>query len=210
MASRKPKSPAADGAASSSADPIDAALTLAAHKGWAGTTMADIAAACGLTLAELQSRFASRAALLDAFARRCDTAMLQAAQDEAGQGSVRDRLFAVVMARLDAMTSHKAGLRRIAADMPRSPDQVLASVCAARRSLDWMLDLAGAQAPWPLAAARRAALGLVWLDVVRAWFRDDSADLAKTMAVLDTRLASLERLVGRFQPKSSTEQAMSA
>jgi ubiquinone biosynthesis protein COQ9 len=192
------------------AEPIDAALTLAAQQGWAGTTMADIAAACGLTLADLQTRFASRAALLDGFARRCDTAMLKATQDEAGQGSVRDRLFAVVMARLDAMAPHKAGLRRIAADLPRSPDQALASACAARRSLDWMLDLAGAQAPWPLGAVHRAALGLVWLDVLRTWFRDDSADLATTMAVLDKRLAGLERLAGRFRGKASAEEAQPA
>ena len=50
---------------------------------------------------------------------------------------------------------------------------------------------------WPgLKGARLLGLGLagVWLATIRAWARDDSADMAATMAALDNALDRAERI----------------
>ncbi len=51
---------------------IDATLELAAIEGWSGLSMAQIAEAAGLTLAELHASFPSKGCLLEAFIRRVD------------------------------------------------------------------------------------------------------------------------------------------
>jgi rpsU-divergently transcribed protein len=179
-------------------DVVAAALELAAQQGWRHTTMADIAAAAGLPVVELLGLYPSRGAILRELSRRADVAMTRAAEGEADTASVRERLFAMVMARFDALLPHRAGLLRIAGDALYDPCAPLAASRALRRSLDWMLELAGVPATGLQGLLKRKALALVYADVLRVWLRDDSADMAKTMAALDKRLAQVEGLARRF------------
>ncbi len=176
---------------------MEAALRLAALQGWRGTTMVEIAAEAGVTLAEARRAFASKEALLAAFFARIDEAMLEGLDQAGGDEPVRDRLFDVIMRRFDAMAPYKDGIRAAVRDLLREP---LGLVCLAagpiRRSLDWILAGAGVD-PWgPLQPLQRKGLGLVYLATLRAWFQDDSADLARTMAALDKGLARLEAVLG--------------
>jgi hypothetical protein len=109
-------------------------------------------------------------------------------------GAARDRLFDVLMRRLDAMQPNRAGILRFLRDMRRDPS--LAALLGPQLSLSmrWMLDAAeiGGEA-----CRRRAlALGLVgvWLAAVRAWAEDDSEDLGATMAALDRALDRAEQV----------------
>jgi AcrR family transcriptional regulator len=175
----------------------EAALRLAALQGWRGTTMVEIAAEAGVTLAEARGAFASKEALLAAFFARIDQTMLEGLERSDGDEPIRDRLFDVVMCRFDAMAPYKAGIRAVVRDLVREP-LMLACFAAGpiRRSLEWMLAGAGVD-PWgPLQPLQLKGLGLVYLATLRAWFRDDSADLAQTMAALDKGLARVEAVLG--------------
>ncbi|MDP6706954.1 MAG: helix-turn-helix domain-containing protein [Alphaproteobacteria bacterium] len=174
---------------------IEAALRLAALQGWTATTMAEIAAEAGVTLAEARRAFASKEALLAAFFKRLDAAMLEGLEP-GGDEPVRDRLFDVIMRRFDAMAPYKDGIRAVVRDLVRQPP-VLACVAAGpvRRSLEWMLTGAGVDSWGPLQPLQLKGLGLVYLAALRAWFRDDSADLAATMAALDKGLARAEAVL---------------
>jgi hypothetical protein len=76
------------------------------------------------------------------------------------------------------------------------------------RAVSWMfagarIDIAGPAMPLKL-----AALGAIYLSVVRVWLGDENQDLAKTMAALDRGLDRAKSLFGGgFGPTSPTEPA---
>ena len=55
---------------------VDAALRLAAARGWHAVSLADIAAEDGLSVLQLYAVFRSKAAILEAFHRRVDETVL--------------------------------------------------------------------------------------------------------------------------------------
>lgn len=190
---------------------IDAAMSLAALQGWRDTGMAEIAAEAGVTLAEARAHFGSKEALLAAFVGRIDQAMLAGVSKDLGDESVRDRLFDVIMRRFDAMAPYKQGIAAILRDLPRDPAGL---VCFAagpvRRSLDWMLIAAEAPSWGPLRPLQEKGLGLIFAHALRVWLRDDSPDLAKTMAAVDRGLARAESVLRLLPtvPRTATEEGL--
>jgi AcrR family transcriptional regulator len=172
---------------------IDAALKLAAANGWRRTALADIAGEAGLSLAELYSRFPSKASILEAFIRRVDRATLEGADKTRDDDtSVRDRLFELIMRRLDALEPHKAAVAALVRDLSFHP---VASLCVGRRlsrSMAWVASVAGVPTTGPLGMLRVKGLAALYAYVLRVWLRDDSADHAKTMAALDKALQRAE------------------
>lgn len=175
-------------------DTLVAALwrVIAIH-GWPGLTMGRLAAESGVPLATLRDRFPSRLDVLILHGRRVDHAVLAGTVPGQG-GAARDRLFDVLMRRLDAMQSHRAGILRFLRDMRRDPS--LAALLGPQLSLSmrWMLDAAEIEG----SGGRRRAISLglvgVWLATVRAWAEDDSEDLGTTMAALDRALDRAEQI----------------
>ncbi|MBC7104254.1 MAG: TetR/AcrR family transcriptional regulator [Parvibaculum sp.] len=187
---------------------VNAALRLAASRGWTGLSLADIAKAAKVSLSELSKSFSSKAQILAAYGRRIDAKVLQDVSAEDMSGEVaRDRLFDVLMMRFDALSEDKAAFKRIAADMRGDP---LAGVRLARplfQSMGWMLEAAGIDSSGIAGAVRVRGLALVWGAAFRVWL-DDGEDQSKTMAELDRRLREgselLERL-SRFDPRRRRE-----
>ena len=188
-------------------DPVDAAITLAASQNWRDISMVDIATASGLAPAELFATYRSKSALLQAFARRIDAAMIAAAARDAADGSARDRLFAVIMARLDALAPFKPALRSILRDTAMDASMTLAMLCSVDATLRWTLELAGLSADGLVGAVRRKGLALIYADITRKWLKDDSADAGVTMAALDKNLARIESLAGRFRRQTPEKPA---
>jgi AcrR family transcriptional regulator len=175
---------------------IDAALALATERGWREVTLAQIAEAAGLALAELHPRFGSKQALLDGFSRRVDATVL-AEPAPAGEESARDRLFDVLMRRFDALQPHRLALGNILQDQMRSPGEALCSLAQLGRSMAWMLAAAGISTEGWRGILRLKGLAAIYLATLRVFLRDDSADLARTMAALDGYLRRAEWLAGR-------------
>jgi AcrR family transcriptional regulator len=180
---------------------------VAAH-GWPGLTMGRLAAESGTPLATLREKFPSRLDALILHGRLVDRAVLAGTVPGQG-GAARDRLFDVLMRRLDAMQPHRAGILRFLADMRRDPS--LAALLGPQLALSrrWMLDAAEIGGS---AGQRRAlALGLVavWLAAVRAWAEDGSEDLGPTMAALDRALDRAEQIARtlRLLPAEAADAA---
>ncbi len=174
---------------------IDAALALAAERGWRDLALADIAEAAGVSLADLYAHFRSKEAILVAFSRRIDAQVLAGDDPDLAVQPVRDRLFDVLMRRFDALAPHRDALRAILRASCADP---LAAVCGAlalRRSMACMLEAARLDASGLRGLARIKGLAAIYLATMRVWLDDDSADLARTMAALDRRLAQAERLI---------------
>ncbi len=173
---------------------LDAALGLAARRGWRRTGLADIATEAGIGLDRLRSQFASKPAIVNGLIRRTDERVL--ALGAAEGSSARDRLFDVLMRRFDALHSDRSGIAAILRDVCLDP---MAAMCHAPRlmaSMAWMLEAAGLDSSGPVGLLRVKGLAAVHLWALRAWLGDDSRDLAKTMAALDRGLRQAEALAG--------------
>ncbi len=178
---------------------VDAALAAAAERGWRSLSLHDIAEAAGLPLAKVYPVFRSKRAILDAFAGRIDAQVL-AGQPKLwdAEDTPRDRLFDVLMRRIDALTPHKAGLAAVMRDAGRDPVAALSGTPRLLRSMSWMLEAAGIDSTGPAGTLRTRGLALIWLMTLRAWIADDSPDAAKTMAALDSRLRQADRWAAAF------------
>lgn len=165
---------------------------IAAH-GWPGLTMRRLAAEAGTDTAALRARFPTRLDLLLLHGRVMDQAVLAGTIPGQG-GTERDRVFDVLMRRLDAMQPHREGILRLFEDMRRDPAIALALAPHIGIAMRWMLEAAEIEAK--SCQARLLAMGLagVWLATIRAWARDDSPDMGATMAALDSALDRAERI----------------
>jgi AcrR family transcriptional regulator len=169
---------------------IAAAFTQAAELGWRHVTVVGAAREAGLPLPRARARFPSRAALLLRFGRIADQAALA---ELPGEGSVRDQLFDLVMRRIDVLQAHRAGVLALLYALPHDPPTAVLLACATKRSLRWLaqsasVDLAGLRGELKL-----RGLVAIWLWTLRAWERDDTADLSATMAALDAALNRAEQ-----------------
>src|ERR1700722_17992677 len=86
---------------------IAAALELAADRGWQRVGVVQAARQAGLPLDRARRRFSGRTAVLLRLVRMADHAALAGAADE---GAVRDRLFDLLMRRINVLQSHRAGV----------------------------------------------------------------------------------------------------
>lgn len=174
---------------------IDAAMKLAAVRGWRDLTLADIAAGAKLRLPDLAHLFPTKSAILAAWSRRIDAEVLTAAEAEDLTGeAARDRLFDVLMLRFDAIGPYKPALKNIAHALARDPVALAMLFRPALQSLGWMLEAAGIDSSGLGGALRVRGLALVWAAAFRVWL-EDGEDQAKTMAELDKRLRQAEELI---------------
>jgi len=181
--------------ASSKSDPVvRAAFDLAARLGWRHVSLADIAGESKLSLAELYGRYRSKTGILIAFARTIDAAVLAGGGAPQEDESVRDRLFDALMRRFEALGPYKEGLAAILRDGAGGPAALLCGGAGLLRSMAWTLESAGVGSNGIKGRLRTKGLLVVYLVSLRVWLRDESKDLASTMAVLDKRLARAESL----------------
>jgi AcrR family transcriptional regulator len=172
---------------------LDTAMKLAADGQWRDLSLADIAEAAKLPLAEVYPIYPSKQAILTAVFRRIDTAVLAAEEPSALEGPARDRLFDVLMRRFDALLPYRAAFITIMDAQSRDP---LAVACGLGRlgcSMACMLEAAGFSTTGLRGALRIKALSAAYLATLRVWLHDESPDMAPTMATLDRHLGRLDR-----------------
>lgn len=173
---------------------VVAAFDLAARLGWRHVGLADIAAESKLSLAELYGRYRSKTAILIAFARAIDAAVLAGTGAPSKDESVRDRLFDALMRRFEAQGPYKDGLAAVLRDGAGGPAALLCGGASLLRSMAWTLESAGVGSNGLKGRLRTKGLLVVYLSSLRVWLRDETEDLAPTMAALDRQLARAESL----------------
>ncbi len=174
---------------------IEAAMQLAAEKGWQAISLADVAVTAKLPFSEVYQHCPSKPAILDALARQTDTAVLVGVTGPSDEAA-HDQLFDILMRRFDALAPYKDGIRAILRDAPRDPLSTLCTGPQLMRSFSWMLTAAGVSTRGLRGLARTKSLILVWLTTMRTWLNDDDPDLGKTMAALDRNLRRAETWCG--------------
>jgi AcrR family transcriptional regulator len=177
----------------------NAAFALAADRGWARLTLADIAFTAGISLAELQHAFPSKAAILESFGRDMDQALLALTAKDPVTGTPHDRLFDVILRRLEIMQPYKKALARILENPGLSPSEAARACMRAQETLGWMLAAADLDEPGLDGLVNRQGLGLVYARILHVWVKDEDAGLTRTMAALDRSLRDAALWRGRIQ-----------
>ena len=122
--------------------------------------------------------------------------MLAGGDADMAEESPRDRLFDVLMRRIEALTPYKEATRSLLRSARRNPGLAFALNAMAVRSQRWMLEAAGIGAHGPKGALRAQGAALMFARVLAVWFDDDEEGLDRTMAALDRGLTSAERWSG--------------
>jgi len=157
---------------------------------------AEIAARAGVSLAELRNVFGAKLAILAAHQKEIDRRVLAGIDADMAQEPPRERLFDVLMRRIDVLSPHKAAVRSLMHSAARNPGLALALNGLAVRSQQWMLTAADIPASGPRGALRAQGLALLFASVLRTWLHDDDPGLARTMSALDRALARGQRVAG--------------
>jgi len=178
---------------------VDAALKLAAQLGWREVTLADIADAAGVDRADLYRTLPSKTAIVAAFMRRTDEAVIAGGTADFAEETAKDRLFDVCMRRFDALQVNRDAVAAICRDLPADPLALACLICPRVRSMRWMLESANIGSDGVLGLVRRKGLNMILLSTMRVWLNDDSRDMSATMAHLDKLLGRADRLIGNLR-----------
>lgn len=174
---------------------IHAFLALLAERRFEDIGLAEVAGRAGLKLSQLRADFGATLAIYAAHVKQIDEAVLDGAETETGEEPHRDRLFDVMMRRIEALTPHKEAVRSILSSARRNPGLAFALNGIALRSQKWMLEAAGISASGPRGMLRAQGAALLFARVVGVWLDEDEG-VERTMAALDRGLASAERWDG--------------
>lgn len=178
---------------------VEALMRLAAEQPWSDIEVGDIAREAGLSLAELRDLFPSKGAVLGGLTRIIDRAVLEGDGADLADEPTRERLFDVLMRRLDAMTPYKPALRRIAYALRGEPMAMLALNGVMLNSHRYMLAAAGIDTEGPLGRLKLQGVVIAFARVTQVWLDDDDPALARTMARLDKEIRNGERFMERAE-----------
>ncbi|GJD79974.1 hypothetical protein GCM10007886_21480 [Methylobacterium gregans] len=178
---------------------VEALMRLAAEQPWNDIEIGDIAREAGLTLAELRELYPSKGAVLGGLTRIIDRKVLAEDTADLADEPTRERLFDVLMRRLDAMTPYKPALRRISYALRGDPLTMLALNGVMLNSHRYMLAAAGIDTEGPLGRVKLQGVVIAFARVTETWLEDDDPALARTMARLDREIRSGERFMERAE-----------
>ena len=175
---------------------ITAFMSLLADKPIERIGLAEIAREADVSLVELRDLFGSTLAILAAQIKETDRAVLAADAADMAEEPPRERLFDVLMRRLEVLEPHKAAVRSLTRSASRNPGLAFALNGLAMRSQQWMLTAADIDAAGPRGMVRAQGLAILFASVLRTWVDDDDPGHARTMAALDRALARGQRWSG--------------
>src|ERR1700690_1849714 len=193
---RQRKVPAAPRGTADRDKSVDALMTLLAEQSFEQIGLAEVAGRAGLKLSQLRAEFGSTLAIVGAHIKDIDRAVLAGGKGDMTEEPARERLFDVLMRRLEALAPYKEAVRSLLRSARRNPGLALALNAMSVRAQKWMLEAAGIGASGPKGALRAQGAALMFARVLAVWFDDDEPGLDRTMAALGRGLASAERWAG--------------
>jgi ubiquinone biosynthesis protein COQ9 len=186
---------------------LDAWSLIIVRDGWMHARIDAVAREAALPIGAVADSVPDRwDALRGLLARLERAALIESATDP--DETVRNRLFAVIMAGFDAAQPQRALADVLAAAVRRDSRLALLIARQGPMSVRRVAEAAGVDTGGLLGPARIAVLAVQLARVLRTWLDDQSTDLAPTMKTLDTALAQAENLAnlmqGRFRAQPAT------
>jgi len=175
---------------------IDAMMALLGEHSFEKIGLAEVAGRAGIKLSQLRADFGSPLAIVAAHIKDVDRTVLAGGDSDMSEEPARERLFDVLMRRIETLAPHKEAVRSLMRSARRNPGLAFALNAMAVRSQQWMLEAAGIGASGPRGALRAQGAALMFARVLTVWIDEEEEGLDRTMAALDRGLASAERWAG--------------
>jgi AcrR family transcriptional regulator len=186
---------------------IEAFMDLLAERPIEEIGFADIAARAGVSMADMRCEFGSKLAILAAHVKNIDREVLSGDRTDMAEESPRERLFDVLMRRLEVQEPYKDAIRSLLRSARANPGLACALNSLALRSQQWMLAAADIPSSGPVGLARAQGLAILYGQVLGTFVSDEDPGSARTMARLDRALSRGEWWAGlldnlcRFVPR---------
>ena len=177
---------------------IAAALSLAAEGDWNDVTLKVIAKKAKVPLADLLECFADKNAIVAAYMRQVDRAVLERLDSDIEQEAVRDRLLDIFISRLEVLGENKAAVQSIWRALSRDPQAMLALAPSVLRSQKTMMAAADLDASGIAGTMRAQGLALIFARGLRTFLHDNDPGMARAMAKLDRGLRDGEAMLSRL------------
>jgi AcrR family transcriptional regulator len=178
---------------------VEALMELAGERSWDDITISDVATRANVSLAAFRDLYPSKGAVLATFTRMIDKIVLDGTTEDLVGEPAKDRLFDVLMRRLDALAPYKLGIEGVWDWTRRDPLAAAAINKLVVNSMRFMLEAAGIESEGPVGALKLQGLALAWSRILDVWLRDDDPGQAETMAALDRELSRGEQFVARAE-----------
>jgi AcrR family transcriptional regulator len=178
---------------------VEALLELAGERHWEDIPMSDIAMRANVSLSAFRDAFPSKGAVLAAFMRKIDKAVLDSTPAPAPEQAPKDRLYDVLLRRLEVLKPYRPGIESISEWSVRDPFAAAALNKESLNSMRFMLEAAGIDSEGPVGVVKLQGLVLAWRRVLATWFTDDSPDLAPTKTVLERELSRGSAVLARVE-----------
>jgi AcrR family transcriptional regulator len=165
-----------------------AAFALAERVPWHEITMAAIAQQSGLSISALMRDAESKAAILRDFSRDIDEAMLLMFEKCPAEGEAHDRLFDVMLKRLEIMQPYRPVIASVMKRPVGDPGEAAGMLQSLAVTVGWIAAAAKVEEEPAWRSLGRIGLGRAYLKALSAWVADDDPGLSRTMAALDRAL----------------------
>jgi hypothetical protein len=182
---------------------VTAAFAVGAETGWRNVSTAAAARHAGLDLVRARTRLLGHGAILKKFGVLADAYALTGAMTE---GSIKDRLFDILLRRFDFLQLHRPGVVALLRVLPLDPPLAAWLANETLRSMGWCLEGAGVPATGLTGAVQKRGLAVVWGWGLRAWLKDESEDLSATMAAVDVALLRADQIAAAFMRDGFTPE----
>ncbi len=175
---------------------VDAMLALAARRGYGDVTLADIAHDAGLSLSDLRDLFPSKGAIVGGLIRRIDRKVLDALRETIPDGTARERLYAVLSRRLEALEPYRESLAGMVDWAKADPLTLVALNREIVNSMRYMLEAADIECDGPAGALKLQGLAFAWSKAVDSWI---AGGLAEGLTTLESELSRGEGYVAHAE-----------
>ncbi len=174
-------------------------LTLLAERPFDEVSLVETAERADVKLSVLRECYGSKLELVAAFEAMIDKTVLDGRDKEMADEPSRERLFDVLMSRLEALAPYKAAVGNLATALRKDPALAVAFNAIALRSQRWMLVAANIEAHPMKARLITQGLVVAFGRVVRVWLEEEDSSQPRTMAALDRALDKGVKLVTRYE-----------
>lgn len=163
-------------------------LSLLAEHSYDDVSLPLIAETAKVKLSDMRGAYGSKLELVAAFAKMIDTKVLDERDEDMGDQPPRDRLFDILMSRIDALAEHKDAVKALHKAARRDPALALDFNRIEVRSQKWMLIAAGIEVSGVKGGVVAQGLAIAFSRVVGTWLDETDEGMPRTMAKLDKEL----------------------
>lgn len=179
-------------------DILKAVLSLILEQGWKDLNLDDISRNLSISLAELHRFFPSKRSILEAFFKHVDQQNLDNLESFQTNEAARNRLFSILMTRLDVLKDYKPLILELTQESWKDPCLIIQALPQSFNTFSWLLEASAMDPNGLLGTVRLNIFAVFYGSVILTWLKDDTPDMAPTMAFLDKAIDRLDQIPGFF------------